>query len=204
LIWIAWFGWNLSTALDWGAGVGVVLGMVSLYWLWKQRLGENREWRDGKWTRPKQKWAEMKPTVAQVRPPREAWKANVFWGVLLGGLLTLGGVISFSDGLLEGTIPTWLGLNFMGWMGLSAINQWSQTVWAGEQGIEIRSLWGRRRVAWSEIRRVWLKDLGKELEKGREILSLDVVSKPKDQLKLLIERAQLETGLGGRSEGAAG
>jgi len=93
----------------------------------------------------------MKPTVAQVRPPREAWKANVFWSLSFGGLITLGGLISFSEGLIEGTIPSWLGLNFMVWMGLSALEQWSQTVWAGNEGLEIRSVWGRRRVAWKEV-----------------------------------------------------
>jgi len=132
-------------------------------------------------------------------------------------------VISFSEGLIEGTIPTWLGLNFMGWMGLSALEQWSQTVWAGNEGLEIRSVWGRRRVAWKEVERVYLKDIGKTIASsnedgdlpkikfwkiedanGREILSLDVVSVPKDQFQQLIERAQLEAGLGGRSQGAAG
>ena len=71
--------------------------------------------------------------------------------------------------------------------------------------------------------RVYLKDIGKTIASsnedgdlpkikfwkiedanGREILSLDVVSVPKDQFQQLIERAQLEAGLGGRSQGAAG
>lgn len=66
--------------------------------------------------------------------------------------------------------------------------------------------------------RVYLKDIGKAIASsnedgdvpkikfwkiedanGCEILSLDVVSKPKDQLKQLIERAQLKAGLGGRN-----
>lgn len=48
LIWTAWFGWKASKTLDWGTGLGLFLGLVSLYLLWKQQLGTDREWTEGR------------------------------------------------------------------------------------------------------------------------------------------------------------
>ncbi len=213
--------------------VALFLVLVSAGFFWKTPLGEDREWRDGAWVKPAGKLPPMAPTVAEVRPPVEYWKAKVLYAFLIGVPLFLGGLYNFRVNLLAGIVATWLGTIVLGWFALTALDHYSEVVWAGELGLEKHSIWGRKRAKWSDVGKVVYEDalenskrMARESAKrsagklpprlpdlyqwsiqdgeGVEIIALDVESRTAAQLKKMVARAKLEADRRGSAEGSTG
>jgi hypothetical protein len=210
--------------------VALMLLAASSVLIWQTPFGEDREWQAGEWVQPLQPLPPMRPSIAEVRPPVEYWKAKVLYTFLLGIPLFLGGLYNFRSSLIAGIILGWLGTIVLGWFVFTALDHYSEVVWAGEQGFEKRSVWGRKQAKWSDVSSVVYEDAmeyakrvareearrrpGKlparlpdlyrwsiQDKEGIEIIALDVESRSKDQLEKLLEKARSVTDRRGSAEG---
>lgn len=124
--------------------------------------------------------------VIQMREPRESWKANVFWGLLLGLLLVVPSCFAPKD------TPAWkkygamaLGVAWMAFMGQKAIQNHGRTVRCDMVAIQVSQAFGSKRIPLSEVKKLARSDVRQNLR------NLENIGQPKRATKPLDTRAAL-------------
>jgi hypothetical protein len=159
-----------------------------------------------------------------VREPGQSWKANVFWGLILGLPAVVLPLLPFADA------PPWqragyvlLGLGWMGLMGFNAARNHGRTVTADEREIVVSTVFGSEHIPLSEITRVERTDVRQQLREfeavgrsssktvpfstmapvilyilydadGRTLLKLDKDMEPAGELHRLLRRLETISG----------
>jgi hypothetical protein len=175
------------------------------------------EWAAGQW-KPTSATSASSPLV-QIRPPAQAWRANLFWATILGGSLLAVAIFGGGTNLIVRVLVGWLGASFVLWMAYSAVGNYTGAIVADNTAVISRSYWSAQRVAWTDLRDLRLVDTKKELDKlkgfgargkmkpvdnsvpdirhwvfygadCREVLRIDVQSEPSEQVQALLELAR--------------
>lgn len=213
--------------------LAVVLSCVTAFGLIRLPLGQDLEWREGRWVQPEGSLAPLEPTLAQFRPPTEAWKANLFWGSALGLPLLVGSFFMTKENLMNAILMGWVGGSLWGWLMISAAGHWTQAIRADGVCFEKSSIWGRQRARWDDLGGARVDNVVKAIKdveeiadhrrtrkrmntlaqvrmwsiedrQGREILRFSTESRPASDLEKFVQRVGLETDRRGRREGAPG
>jgi len=165
-----------------------------------------------------------------IREPSQSWKANIFWGLILGLPAIILPLLPFADA------PPWqragyvlLGFGWMAFMGFNAARNHGRTVTADMREIVVSSVFGSERIPLAKVARIERTDVRQQLRdfeaigrpsqktapfstmapvilyflydaEGRILLKLDKDMQPADELHRLLRR--LET-LSGRPIGNA-
>ncbi|AMO22329.1 hypothetical protein GCM10027034_26600 [Ramlibacter solisilvae] len=105
-----------------------------------------------------------------LREPRQSWRANVFWALMLGlpavGLPLLAGDEAMA---LEKYGTVLLGLGWMGFMGASAWRNLGRTVRCDMEWITLSQAFAPTRVALSQVASVTREDVRRQLRAFRDI-----------------------------------
>ena len=99
-----------------------------------------------------------------IREPSQSWKANVFWGLILGLPAVILPLLPFADA------PVWqragyvlLGLGWMAFMGFSAARNRGRTVTADMQEIVVSTRFGSERIPLAKVARIERTDVRQQL-----------------------------------------
>jgi len=204
---------------DWNETLGyAVLALALLAGAWLMagtHWGRAVVWNGGAWA-PANETVESEPEV-EVSEPRESWKANLFWGCVLG--LPFGLPAVFMDGKWTAARAFWaaVGLGLFLWMVQSAVENYTRQVRLCSAGLEERTYFGIRRVPWEELGGVEFQDVRAQIERlqdwrtrrrstlprmdvwmvkdrqGKEILSLPAEMWPEKDFKGMLERIERRT-----------
>ena len=148
--------------------------------------------------------------VIELREPREAWKANIFWGLAFGLPLILSSFFASPEtsslqkyGLMAA------GLAWMGFTGFSALGNFRRKVRCDNMSIEVSQAFGSKRILLSDVKKVTGVDVGQKLKivvgekragtmdsafyvlrdaQGEELLQLDKNMEPAGEMRRLLER----------------
>lgn len=140
------------------------LGFLIATWLvGTTTWGVDAVWTGGAWQAAPAVAVETAPDL-EVHEPRESWKANLFYGCILGLLM---GVPAF---FVRGGWRPWpaivavVGLGFFLWMVQSAVSNYTRTVRLSPAGLEERTFFGSRRIGWDDLGGLEFQDVRKQLE----------------------------------------
>jgi hypothetical protein len=190
----------------WNETLGYALfGLALLGGAWligRAPWGLHTVWNGESWTQVSTRFETASGFV--VHEPGESWKANLFYGCILG--LPFGLPAIFMDGKWTLARAFWvaIGMGLFLWMVQSAVENYSRTVRISDAGLEERSLFGSRRVPWEQIGELEFRDVRARIQQlqdwktrrsstlpridvwavkdrsGRELLSLPDGMEPRD------------------------
>ncbi|WP_321472633.1 PH domain-containing protein [uncultured Paludibaculum sp.] len=174
--------------------------------------GLNTEWNGDVWV---EVYEAIQPLPDfEVHEPGESWKANLFYGCVLG--LPFGLSALFAEGKWTAARAFWvaLGFGFLLWMVQSSVENYSRTVRLSSAGLEEQSIFGRRRIPWDEIGGLEFRDVRAQVERmqdwrtrrsstlphidvwavndrhGRELLTLPAGMEPQDVFRKMREQIE--------------
>jgi hypothetical protein len=190
----------------WWLALLVPLG-AARWLLTRARHGQRLVWRGGGWSEGEPIDIAPPAAVSGVRDSREAWKANLFWGAVLG--IPAASAFFAGEGVVLQVFLGGAGLLWCGFMAWTAAESKTREVRVDPGGIEERSIWNIRRASWADVRKIEQVDVARELggrrrrtssarvvvwrlsdADGRQILSLPREMEPHDKLAALIRYAQ--------------
>jgi hypothetical protein len=142
------------------------LALLTAAWLvWSTTWGADAVWSGGAW-RSMPVAVETVPEF-EVSEPGESWKANLFYGCVMG--LSFGLPPFFTSGPWTPWRAMWavVGIGFFLWMVQSAAFNYSRTVRLSGAGLEERTVFGTRRISLEELGGLEFRDVGRQLENLR-------------------------------------
>lgn len=102
--------------------------------------------------------------------PRQSWKANVFWGLILGLPAAILPVFAPADAdVLEKWGTMALGLAWLGFMGASAYRNFGRTVRCDMETISVSQAFAAKKVRLADVASIRLEDVRKSLREFDEI-----------------------------------
>ncbi len=201
------------------------LALLTAAWLvWNTSWGVDAVWNDGAW--------KAAPTAVEATPdlevfePRESWKANLFYGCVLGLLMAIPAYFVRGEWKPWPAIVATVGTGFFLWMVQSATLNYTRTVRLSQVGLEERSWFGSRRIEWNNLGGLEFHDVKKFNEdlsnlgrsgtrkfstlpridvwavldrEGRWVISLPAEMTPADTFRAMRERLQHRTAPDGKS-----
>ncbi len=147
--------------LVWLLAVG--LAACSLLFVWGLPLGADYTWTAEGWTPPPQPLPTLLPSFLEVHQPRESIQATLGFALLLGLPLLAGGLWAFRSNILTGVLLTFGASFLFGFLLVAFGESLTQRIAANPQFVESRSIFGRRRFAWTDVASVELDDVGKRM-----------------------------------------
>jgi len=200
----------------WNETLGyAIFGLALLGGAWlvsRTHWGLDTVWSGGAWTRAAAA-VETAPDL-EVREPGESWKANLFYGCVLGLPFGLSALLTGGEWTAARAFWAALGFGLFLWMIQSAVENYSRTVRLSGAGLEERSFFGRRRIPWEEIGGLEFQDVREQIQRhqdwrtrrsstlphidvwavkdrdGREVFSLPAGMQPDDAFRKMRERIQ--------------
>jgi len=201
--------------------VAAIFGLALLAAAWlvgSTTWGLNVVWSEGAWrTAPA---AVVWAPDLEVYEPRESWKANLFYGCLFGLLFGLPPFFVRGEWRPWPAILAVAGIGFFLLMVQSSVLNYSRAVRLSPAGLEERSFFGARRIAWEELGGLEFHDVRKFLEdvtnirrwrtqkfstlpridvwmvkdrEGRPVFSLPAEMTPRDTFRAMRERIERRT-----------
>lgn len=143
--------------------LALVLAAWSLNFVWRLPLGADYVWTTAGWAPPPQPLPTLLPSFLEVHQPRESIQATLGFSLLLGLPLFAGGLWAFRTNILTGVLLTFGASFLLGFLLVAFGESLTQTISANQQYVESRSIFGRRRLAWSDVATVELDDVGQRL-----------------------------------------
>jgi hypothetical protein len=192
--------------------------LIAAWLVWSAPWGVDAVWSGGAW-RSAPDSVERTPRF-EVFEPRESWKANLFYGCVIG--LAMGVPCFFVKGVWK-PAPAFVAavsVGFFVWMIQSAAFNYTRSVRLTDAGLEERTFFGSRRVPWEEVGGMEFRDAQKWLvdmsnagrwqsrkfstlpkidvwavndREAREIFSLPAEMTPKDTFQAIREQIQRRT-----------
>jgi hypothetical protein len=192
------------------------LALLTGAWLiWSTTWGADVVWSGGAW--------QTAPAVSHTIPdfevyePPESWKANLFYGLVLGLAMGLPPFFTGGDWTPWRTLWAVAGIGFLLWMLQSAALNSTRSVRLSSAGLEERSMFGTRRIPLEEIGGLQFQDVAQQLEnlklwqdrrragirpievwtvkdrEGWEVLRLPAEMTPRDTFRAMRERLDRRT-----------
>lgn len=197
--------------------VGVAL-LIAAWLVWSAPWGVDAVWSAGAWRSATD--VVERTARFEVFEPRESWKANLFYGCVIG--LAMGVPCFFVKGVWKPwpTFVAVVSVGFFVWMIQSSVFNYTRSVRLTDAGLEERTFFGSRRVPWEEFGGIEFQDVQKFLvditnagrwqtrkfstlpkidvwavndREGRQIFSLPAEMLPKDAFQAMREQIQRRT-----------
>ncbi|HEY3440460.1 MAG TPA: hypothetical protein VGK29_06905 [Paludibaculum sp.] len=157
-----WDAWNETM----GYAILILACLAGAWLVGQAQWGWNAVWNGESWIRMAEA-IDVAPEFV-VREPSQSWKANVFYGLVMG--LSFGLSALFADGPWTAARGFWVSVSFgfLLWMGQSAVENYTKTVRLSVQGLEECSYFGSRRIPWEEIGGLEFQDIRAQIEKFQD------------------------------------
>ncbi len=139
------------------------LALLGAAWVvWNAPWGVDAVWSDGAW-RTAAEAVDAAPYF-EVREPSQSWKANLFYGCVMG--LVTGVPACFVRGGWKPwpAIVAEAGIGFFLWMVQFAVLYFSRTASLSDAGLEERSFFGARRIPGEQMGGLEFQDVRRQLE----------------------------------------
>lgn len=187
------------------------LALLTAAWLvWSTTWGADALWSGGRWEAAPAPF-ETAPEF-EVQEPRESWKANLFYGCVLGLAMGLPPFFVRAEWTPWRALWATLGMGFLLWMLHSAALNYSLTLRLSAAGLDEHSVFGARRIPVEEIGGLQFQDIARQLEnlkpwqarrlagyraidiwvvkdrEGREVFRLSSEMTPRDTFRVMRER----------------
>jgi hypothetical protein len=100
----------------------------------------------------------------ELREPRQSWRANVFWGLMLGvPAIAIGLIAGPQAGAFEKYITLAIGIAWLSFMGFSAYRNFGRTVRCDHEFITVSQAFGSKRIALAEVKSITREDVRQQM-----------------------------------------